>query len=112
MTITMQLNHFERREQALAEIENDGLHCAEADIAPNDLTPTAHTHPFDVHIYVTQGSMRLHEPDTGRIHVLEPGSMTVVPAGTAHSEQSEAGLHAVFGLSVDPGPLMTARTKS
>jgi mannose-6-phosphate isomerase-like protein (cupin superfamily) len=107
----MQPDHFEQREQAVAEIEAHGLYCAEADLSADDLSPTAHTHPYDVHIYVTKGEMELHEPDTGLIHRLEPGSMTVVPAGTAHSEHSVSGLHAVFGVSVDPAPLMAARTK-
>jgi quercetin dioxygenase-like cupin family protein len=109
MTIALTPNHFARREQAIEEIEAAGLFLTEAELSPNDLSATPHTHPYDVDIYLLEGVMELREPDTGRTHVLEAGSRAVVPAETLHAEYSPGPFRAAFGVSVDPKTIMAAR---
>jgi quercetin dioxygenase-like cupin family protein len=105
MTIEVTLGHFTRREQAIAEIQSDGLFFVEADVSPDKLTPTPHVHAHRVDIYLLDGVLELHEPDTGRTHLLKAGSKAVVPAETLHSERSPAAFRAAFGVSVDPSEL-------
>ena len=101
--------HFRNRDEAVAEIAANGLFLAEAEIGSEALTGAAHVHPYDVEIYVIEGSFDLEEPDTGRKYRLDPGSRTVVPADTLHAESCAHRFHAVFGVSEDPAPMMAAR---
>jgi hypothetical protein len=55
------------------------------------------------------GVLELDEPQTGLRHRLQAGSRALVPAGTLHAESCPGRFHAVFGVSVDPAPLMAAR---
>ena len=105
MTIHVEPGHFTRREQAMSEIKSDGLFYVETKVAPSQLTGMPHVHAFSVHIYVLEGIMELHEPDTGLAHMLEAGSKALVPAQTLHWEGTPAGFRAAFGLSVDPATL-------
>lgn len=109
MTIQVTPSHFTRREQAISEIESDGLFFVEAEISPDKLTPTPHVHAYRVDIYLLEGVLELHEPDTGRSYVLKAGSKAVVPAETLHSERSPAAFRVALGVSVDPSTLNTAR---
>lgn len=109
MTIELTPNHFTSREQAVSEIEAAGLFLTEAELSQKDLSPTAHTHPYRVDIYLLEGVLELHEPDTGHTHVLEAGSRAVVPAETLHSETSPGPFRAAFGVSADPAAIMAAR---
>jgi len=109
MTIEVTPNHFTLREEAISEIESDGLFVVDADVSPDKLIPTPHVHAHRVDIYLLDGVLELHEPDTGHTYLLKVGSKAVVRAGTLHSERSPATFRAAFGVSVDPSTLNTAR---
>jgi hypothetical protein len=108
MTIEVTPSHFTRREQAISEIESDGLFFIEAEISPDTLNPTPHVHAYRVDIYLLEGVLELNEPDTGRTHELKAGSKAIVAAETLHLERSPAGFRAAVGLSVDPRTLNAA----
>jgi hypothetical protein len=110
--ITVTPDHFTEREQAISEIRESGLHLAEAELSQDDLTGSAHSHPYDVDIYLLEGVLELREPGVGLSHVLKAGSRAVVPAGTLHAETCPGRFHAVFGVSVDPATIMAARTEA
>ena len=107
--ITFTPQHFTGRDEAIAQIRDSGLYLAEAEISQDELTGNAHVHPYQVDIYLLQGVLELDEPDLGRRHLLEAGCKAVVPAGTLHAETCPKRFHAVFGVSVDPVPIMAAR---
>ncbi|MBW8785558.1 MAG: cupin domain-containing protein [Novosphingobium sp.] len=109
MAITFTPHHFTGRDAAVAEIEASGLRLAEAELSQAELTGAAHSHPYRVDIYLLEGVLELHEPDTGLDHRLEPGSMAIVPAGTRHAESCPGQFRAVFGVSVDPEVIMAGR---
>ena len=104
MSIALSPHHFSQRDEAIAEINSDGLRCLETEIAPDQLAREAHAHPYSVDIYMLEGELELYEPDTGRTHRLEVGTKAVVPAQTLHKEFTPAGFRAVVGLSHDPAP--------
>jgi hypothetical protein len=107
--ITVSPDHFTDRDAAIAQIRESGLHLAEAELSQDGLTGSAHIHPYDVDIYLLDGVLELEEPKLGRRHRLTAGTRALVPAGTLHAETCPGRFHAVFGVSVDPGPLMAAR---
>jgi hypothetical protein len=107
--ITVTPSDFTGRDEAIARVRRSGLHLAEAELSQAELTGDAHTHPYDVDIYLLEGVLELHEPETGLRHRLEAGTRAEVPAGTLHAESCPGRFHAVFGVSVDPAPLMAAR---
>lgn len=108
MAIEVTPDHFTRLEQAVAEIASDGLHFLETEIAPDDLAKTAHVHAYRVDIYLLEGILDLHEPDSGRTQRLEAGSKAVVPAETLHSEYTPGGFRAAIGLSIEPAKAINA----
>jgi hypothetical protein len=112
MAIEFLPNHFAERGDAIAQLEARGLHSMEGDIKPESLSGPAHSHPYDVEIYMLGGVFELTDCDAGITHRLEAGSKTVVPADTLHAEFSPDGFRAVFGLSVDPGPMMAERART
>ena len=107
--ITFTPRHFSGRDEAVAQIKQSGLYLAEAEMSQDGLTGSAHVHPYQVNIYLLDGVLELEEPDLGLKYVLEAGSKAVVPAGTLHAETCPGRFHAVFGVSVDPDPIMAAR---
>jgi quercetin dioxygenase-like cupin family protein len=109
MAIEVFPGHFTDRSDALARIEASGLYVREADIEPADLSGPAHGHPYDVEIYVLGGLFELTDCDAGVTHRLEQGWKAIVPADTRHAEFSPDGFSAVFGLSIDPEPLLAER---
>lgn len=48
-------------------------------------TYSAHTHPYNKVIYVTQGSLTFHLPQTGQSLTLKAGDRLELPAGASHS---------------------------
>ena len=112
MTIEVTPAHFSRLEQAVDEIAADGLLFIETRIEPDQLAPEPHVHAYRVDIYLLEGDLELHEPDTGRTHRLEAGSKAVVPAQTLHKERSSAGFRAAIGLSDDPATLDSSNLAS
>ncbi len=48
-------------------------------------TYSAHTHPYNKVIYVVQGSITFHLPQTGQSVTLNAGDRLDLPAGTLHS---------------------------
>jgi hypothetical protein len=109
MAIEFLSRHFTGREEAIARTEASGLHWIDGDIKPKDLSGPAHAHPYDVEIYLLSGIFELTDCDAGVTHRLEAGSKAIVRAGTSHAEFSPDGFTAVFGLSIDPRPLMAER---
>ena len=107
--ITFTPKHFAGRDEAIAQINESGLYLAEAEISQDGLTSDAHVHPYQVDIYLLDGVLELDEPDAGQRHVLKAGSKAVVPSGTLHAETCPGRFHAVFGVSVDPVPIMAVR---
>ena len=105
MPIEITPSHFTRPEQAIAEINSDGLFYVETEISPDQLAREPHMHPYSVDIYMLDGSLELYEPDTGQTHRLEAGAKAVVPAQTLHKERTLAGFRAAIGLSADPASL-------
>lgn len=108
--ITFTPQQFTGRDEAIAQIRESGLYLAEAEFSQDELTGDVHVHPFQVDIYLLEGVLELDEPDAGLRHVLEAGSKAVVAAGTRHAETCPGRFHAVFGVSVDPAPIMAVRT--
>jgi quercetin dioxygenase-like cupin family protein len=108
MAIHVTPRHFTGLEQAASQIESDGLFFLDAHISPDQLTPTAHVHPYPVELYILEGIFELHEPETGLTHRLEPGTKAVVPADTPHAEYSHEGFRAAIGLPADPAHLNLA----
>jgi hypothetical protein len=107
--ITVAPDHFAGRDEAISQIGESGLYLAEAELSQDDLTGSAHVHPYRVDIYLLEGVLELDEPNVGLRHVLKPGAKAVVPAGTLHAESCPGRFHAVFGVSADPAPIMAAR---
>ncbi|MDG2004022.1 MAG: cupin domain-containing protein [Novosphingobium sp.] len=108
--ITCTARHFSGRDEAIAEIKQSGLHLAETELTPDELTGEAHDHPYGVEIYLLEGVLVLDDPATGKSHKLEAGSKAVVPADARHTETCSGPVRAVFGLTIDPAQLMAART--
>jgi hypothetical protein len=108
MTIAFTSNHFTKREQAIAEIESNGLFLTEANVSAERLIPTPHVHLHSVDIYMLDGILELQDPETGKTHVLKVGCKATVPANAPHAEYSPSGFRAAFGLSVDPKTIMNA----
>ena len=102
MAIEVTINHFTQRDQAISEIQASGLRLVEVDITPDNLHPEPHVHPYQVDIYVLDGTFELHDTDNARTHLINAGSKATVPAGTRHSEGPSA-FRGVFGLSADRG---------
>ncbi len=111
MTIEVTTNHFTQREQAISEIQSDGLFLTEVDVMLGDLDPAPHVHNYRVDVYVLDGVFELREIDTGRTHLVKAGSKAVVPPGTLHSEGASA-FRAAIGLSVDPSTLNMRNIRS
>jgi hypothetical protein len=109
--ITVVPAQFSGREEAIALIEASGLFRSEAQLSQAELTGAPHTHPYDVDIYLLEGVLELHEPNSGQVHQLEKGSRAFVPAGTLHAETCPGPFRAVFGVSVDPEPLLAQRKR-
>jgi hypothetical protein len=109
MPIEFLSHHFTGRDEAVTRMEASGLYWIDGDIKPEDLSGPAHAHPYDVEIYLLCGVFELTDCNTGVTHRLEAGSKAVVPADTQHAEFSPEGFTAVFGLSIDPRPLMAER---
>jgi hypothetical protein len=107
--ITVTPHHFTGRDEAISRVRESGLYLAEAELSQAELTGAEHVHPYDVDIYVLDGVLELYEARTGLRHRLEAGSRAQVPAETLHAESCPGRFHAVFGVSVDPAPLMAAR---
>lgn len=101
MAIESTPDYFEHRDQAMSEIEAAGLKAVEADLTQDQLDLTPHTDDYGVSIYILDGVMELHDPDTGIIHRLERGSKTLVPAQTLHAESCPGPFKALFGLPAD-----------
>jgi hypothetical protein len=109
MPIEFLPRHFSGRDEAVARLEASGCHWIDGDIKPTDLSGPAHAHPYDVEIYVLSGVFDITDCDARVTHHLEAGCKASVPADTLHAEFSPEGFTAVFGLSIDPGPLMAER---
>jgi hypothetical protein len=112
MSIQFLPDHFSGRSDAIAQLDASGLHWIDGDIKPADLSGPPHAHPYDVAIYLLGGVFELTDCDAGITHRLEAGCKAVVPAGTLHAEFSPEGFTAVFGLTIDPAPLMAERSRS
>ena len=104
--ITVQ--HSVSRDEAIASFESSGLHLVEGQFSAADLSGDPHSHPYDVDIFVIEGSIVLDEPKTGLRHDVHPGTRITVPAGTVHAESCPGLFKAVFGASVDPSQLSAA----
>ena len=100
-------NHFTTREQAIAELEAAGLHWLEADLIATAPDTVPHAHDYDTHVYVQDGAIELHEPDTGLVHRVERGGRITIPAGVRHCGV-HGGYRGVLGLSVDPASIAPA----
>jgi len=73
MAIEVVTNHFTHRDQAVAEIQANGLRLVDADITPENLHPKPHVHPYRVDIYVLEGTFELHETDGSLAHMVKAG---------------------------------------
>lgn len=101
MAIKVTTNHFAHRDQAVSEIQAGGLRLIEVDVAEDKLDSQSHAHPYQVDIYVLDGTFELRDTDTGRTHFITAGSKATVPAGARHSEGPSA-FRGVFGIAGDP----------
>jgi len=101
MAIEVRINHFAHRDQAISEIQASGLRLIEADVAADKLDPQSHAHPYQVDIYVLDGTFELRDMDTGHTHFITAGSKATVPAGANHSEGPSA-FRGAFGIAGDP----------
>src|SRR5437016_136417 len=79
MAIQVSPDQFAGHEQAVSAIRSEGLYMVEAELHAEDLSATPHVHPYRVEIYILEGVMELHEPDTGLTHRLTAGTRAVVP---------------------------------
>lgn len=65
-------------------LDDEGLTYYAWGNAPLD-TYSAHTHPYNKVLYVSQGSITFYLPQTGQSVTLQPGDRLDLPAGTLHS---------------------------
>lgn len=109
MTVTIYRNHFSSEAEAVAEIEQAGLHAAAVDIpaVENDF----HWHDFDAAVYIISGELNVERRDGGEKYTLRAGDKAIAKAGVVHRERHD-GVRAVFGLSVPPSELFMPIEKS
>ncbi len=107
--ISVAVQQFSGRDEALALVKASGLYVSEAELSQAELTGAPHAHPYDVDICLIKGVLELHDCVSSQTYRLEPGSRALVPAGTRHAETCAGRFSAVFGVSVDPVPLMAER---
>lgn len=88
--------HSLNADQAVAELEQLGLHTIVADVPPTD--NAFHWHNFDSVFYILEGSLEVMTP-SGETYTLVAGDRVTAPGGGAHREKHN-GYRAAFGFSV------------
>jgi hypothetical protein len=64
MAIVVQHGYFDGDQQALDDIEKVGYYSSKIDVAPSGDTPV-HWHDLSMHIYITEGTLRVKDTATG-----------------------------------------------
>lgn len=99
MAIEAVLACFSDRGDAIADIEGRGRRWIESQVTPDKLNAAAHAHPFDVELFLLEGTLDLDDPEAGMTHRLQAGSRLWVPAQTLHAEHSPQGFRAIVGMA-------------
>ncbi|MDC0237872.1 hypothetical protein OAL49_05355 [Gammaproteobacteria bacterium] len=107
MAIVVQHGYFDEDQQALEDIEKDGYYGTKIDIAPSGDTPV-HWHDVSMHIYITEGTLRIKDTATGEVHEGVSGTRFDIPERALHIEEEHHGYSAIAGLSKSevPEPLV------
>ncbi len=83
-----------------AELKGLGLFFTPLDVPP--VENTSHWHDFSSVFYITEGSVRLTDVESGTVHEAGPGSRISVPAKALHHEYSAEGYKILLGTTKDP----------
>ena len=83
-----------------AELTEAGLHFLALDVPP--VENSAHWHDFSSVFYVTKGSLRLTDVESGEVLDAQPGCRVSVPERTLHAENSTTGYSILLGVTRDP----------
>lgn len=94
--------HTLTAEQAVAALEQLGLHPVVADVPATE--NEFHWHEFDTVYYILEGGLEVTDHATGESTTLVAGDRVQAPGGFGHREKHE-GFKAVFGFSVHPETL-------
>ena len=107
MAIVVQHGYFDEDQQALEDIEKDGYYGTKIDVAPSGDTPV-HWHDVSMHIYITEGTLRIKDTTTGEVHEGVSGTRFDIPERALHIEEEHHGYSAIAGLSKSevPEPLV------
>ena len=107
MAIVVQHGYFDEDQQALEDIEKDGYYGTKIDVAPSGDTPV-HWHDVSMHIYITEGTLRIKDTATGQVHEGVSGTRFDIPERALHIEEEHHGYSAIAGLSKSevPEPLV------
>jgi len=107
MAIVVQHGYFDEDQQALEDIEKDGYYGTKIDVAPSGDTPV-HWHDVSMHIYITEGTLRIKDTATGEVHEGVSGTRFDIPERALHIEEEHHGYSAIAGLSKSevPEPLV------
>ena len=107
MAIVVQHGYFDEDQQALEDIEKDGYYGTKIDVAPSGDTPV-HWHDMSMHIYITEGTLRIKDTATGEVHEGVSGTRFDIPERALHIEEEHHGYSAIAGLSKSevPEPLV------
>lgn len=72
---------------------------------PLDVPPvdnTSHWHSFSSRFFITRGSLKVTDVETGVTHEAGPGACVSVPERTLHHEWSDEGYSILLGVTRDP----------
>lgn len=89
--------HFQQKEEAIAEIMNDGYWPISWVDKPG-CSYAPHRHCDDETLYVVAGSMEFTDLNAGKTYHLEPGDKLMLPARTPHAAHTTEGATYIMGI--------------
>ena len=98
MAIVVQHGYFDGDQQALDDIKKVGYYGSKIDVAPSGDTPV-HWHDLSMHIYITEGTLRVKDTATGEVHECVSGTRFHIPERALHIEEEHHGYSAIVGRS-------------
>ena len=98
MAIVVQHGYFDGDQQALDDIEKVGYYGSKIAVAPSG-DPPVHWHDLSMHIYITEGTLRVKDTATGEVHECVSGTRFHIPERALHIEEEHHGYSAIVGRS-------------
>ena len=98
MAIVVQHGYFDGDQEALDDVEKAGYYGSKIDVAPSGDTPV-HWHDLSMHIYITEGTLRVKDTATGEVHECVSGTRFHIPERALHIEEEHHGYSAIVGRS-------------